>query len=104
MRMLRVANTTARFHHHCESCGIKIEPGTQYKRSTYFYDGRLCEWKSCLACELIVNDVYAWMSYQEEGVSEDDFCEWAECHRDDVKFGGAARAFLARVRDGAVTG
>lgn len=74
---------TARKPHRCLCCGaIAIQPGQMYHRETYVYDGRVYDWVSCADCNMIGGDVYEWYGEPGEGVSADEYDEWATEHQE----------------------
>lgn len=88
----------AREPHRCRSCGaVSVQPGEAYHRETLAHDGQIYDWVSCEPCDAIFPFVCdKWSIFADEGVSAEDFVEWAEDHRDDEVHGQAAREFLAR--------
>lgn len=74
----------ARIPHRCLYCGVvAIKAGQQYRREVYVYDGRIYTWVSCKDCAAISSDVYEWYGCPDEGVSADEFDEWALQYRDE---------------------
>ncbi|MET0888329.1 MAG: hypothetical protein ABWX92_17970 [Mycetocola sp.] len=87
---------SARKTHACRTCFAPAAlPGEAYKRQTYAYDGRVYDWVSCSACDEICGEVHSYVM-NDEGVTADDYYEWANELRDDPKHGADARAYLAR--------
>lgn len=68
----------ARKTHQCMTCNQPaIQPGEEYTRSTYVFDGRIYDWvmcKDCLACE---SYVFNWCSYIDDGIGAEQYEEWA---------------------------
>lgn len=97
--LLREKTVVARKAHHCGTCeGTAISPGESYSRQTYVYDGRVYDWVQCDGCRAIAGLVFTWMEdWYDEGISRDDYVEWAREHQDHPLHGDAARAYLARV-------
>lgn len=88
---------TARKPHRCMTCGaVAVQPGEEYVRDVYKYDGVVYVWIGCAPCLSITSDVVDWCNYIDEGVGQEDFEEWARDHADDETHGEAARAYLAR--------
>ena len=84
---------TARKAHGCMLCtATAIQPGQQYIREVYAFDGRVYTWISCTDCAAIGGEVYEWYGQPDEGVGADSYYEWACEHRDDAR----AVAYLAR--------
>lgn len=83
----------ARKSHRCEFCTGLIQPGEHYHRKTDVTDGRMSTFKVCEPCDDISFAVwsYSGMPY-DEGVSTDDFRDWAIEHPTRLD----ATAFLAR--------
>lgn len=95
--LLHQARPTARKVHRCSCCGGIIRAGQMYCRDTFVYDGRVYDWLTCPGCEPLRTIVDAWSSAAcGEGISADDYREWANDNQDDPVHGEVARAFLAR--------
>ena len=98
---LSASRPVARKAHRCDLCGIRIEPGEVYDRSTNLYDGRLYDWKSCrgpVGCGEVAHAIWSdpfWCPYGDEGLDADHAYEWAS---DQVRATGSplAAAFLTR--------
>lgn len=61
------------------------------------YDGRIYDWVQCQSCRAISTLVFVWMEVRyDEGITRDDYEEWAREHRDHPFHGEAALAYLAR--------
>lgn len=96
--LLSDKTVTARKVHVCMTCQQPaVQPGEQYRRATYAYDGRAYDVVSCALCRDLLDTVYRWSGMPDEGVGMDDFTEWAHEHRDDGTWGEEARAFIARL-------
>ena len=68
----------ARKRHRCEFCTGLIQPGEHYQRKTDVTDGRVSTLKVCEPCDDMTWEV--WMYFEmgyDEGVSTDDFRDWA---------------------------
>lgn len=90
---------TARKSHRCRNCNATvIQPGSEYVRETYVYDGRIYDWVSCDPCEKLTPLVWEWWYRPDEGVGADEFLDWAHEHVDDPKHCDAAQAYLERFR------
>ena len=86
----------ARKEHSCWVCGsCAVAIGQTYERAVYVYDGAAYTLNSCSACVEITPDVYAYVGggWREEGIHPDDFVEWADENRTDVR----AQALRARL-------
>lgn len=70
----------ARKNHQCDMCGGTIHKGEKYYWAKYIEDG-LYELKVCHLCNEIIYDVEEylddWRQVWEEGVTFDDYKEWA---------------------------
>lgn len=87
---------SARKIHRCRTCfAPAVLPGESYKRQTYAYDGMVYDWVSCRPCDEICGEVHSWV-LDDEGVTSEDYYEWADELRDDPKHGESARAYLKR--------
>ena len=98
---LRDSEPVARKPHRCDPCGVTIQPGTQYHRQTYVYDGRVYDWISCPECWQASVYVYAWADlYDQEGIDDERYAAWAyeshDCAADESER-AAATAYLIRV-------
>jgi hypothetical protein len=96
--LISSTRVVARKAHGCRTCpSTAIQPGTEYTRDVYKYDGSVYAWVQCDECCAIANAVWnwAWASH-DEGVGADEYQEWANEYADDPKHGEAARAYLAR--------
>lgn len=96
--LLKSKRVKARKSHQCETCNATaIEPGQEYQRGTYAYDGHVYDWVQCVACSAIGGLVYEWAGDPEEGVGRDDYIEWArEAQHEDTLTGERARWYLSR--------
>jgi hypothetical protein len=95
--LLKSRRPKARTQKRCSTCWGVIAAGEIYLRDTYKYDGAVYDWLQCRACEPLTTVVYRWVEPEShEGLSGEDFEEWACAHRDDPQHCAAARAFLAR--------
>lgn len=95
---------TARVRHQCQTCNRPAaEPGGQYTRETYVYDGRVYNWVQCQPCRGILVEVHAWSS-SDWGVGADEYAEWADEHATDDVLGDLARAHLARLTPASTQG
>lgn len=91
----------ARKVHRCDLCGIQINPGESYDRSTGIFDGHLYTWKSCrgiVGCNEVSRAIWTdpnWWPYGDEGLDWDLAVEWAS---DQVRVNGSplAAAYLTR--------
>lgn len=76
--LLREKTVTARKQHTCETCNATaVQPGDTYRRSTYAYDGRVYDWVQCDPCRNMAAEVFSWVGVTDEGVTGDDYTEWA---------------------------
>ncbi|MGV8912218.1 MAG: hypothetical protein ACOH14_06320 [Rhodoglobus sp.] len=75
---------------------MAVRPGERYDRSTYLDDGSVYDWVSCLLCKAVTDLVFEWAPYGDDGISPDDYREWATEMCNDVVHGEAARAWLLR--------
>lgn len=92
---------TARKTHLCCTCdALAADVGQKYRRTTYAYDGVVYNWVQCQACKDLAPAIYDWSSaYADEGITRDDYNEWAYDHKDaDNANGEAARDYLLRIR------
>ena len=96
MIVLSDTKPKARKDHRCSCCLGLIRKGVTYSRTTCIYDGRMYDWLSCPGCDDIASAVFNWIAYADEGVTADDYDEWARDHQDDTVYGQGARAYLAR--------
>lgn len=88
---------TARKVHRCMTCGQPaVQPGEQYKRETYVYDGHVYDWVQCPLCLALVSVIWEWAWHSDDGICEDDYQVWASEYRNDPEHGEAARAYLIR--------
>lgn len=95
--MLSSRTVTARKSHPCATCNTTaIRPGVRYVRESYVHDGAAYTWVSCEPCWGISHLVFQWWS-DDDGVSADEYAEWAQEHEDHPRHGEAARAYLARL-------
>lgn len=94
--MIASKDITARASHRCSACLARvIKPGDVYKRETYVQDGTIYVWNVCQPCEAITLTVMDWVVDHHEGITADDYREWAlETEH------GAAVAYLARAASG----
>ena len=96
-QLLKQLTPVASKAHLCGSCGaVAVRPGERYDRSTYLFDGSVYDWVSCLPCKGLASVVFDWMVEPDEGISRDDYHEWATEMANDVVHGEAARAWLFR--------
>jgi hypothetical protein len=98
--MLGDKTVVARKPHLCQTCdAIAVEKGQEYRRVTYAFDGTVYVWVQCEACRSLEPAITDWVQDYHEGISRDDYHEWAREHEhDENPNGDAARAYLARVR------
>lgn len=62
----------------CATCNEPAAlPGERYTYGIWFADGRVGTIRQCLACWALVGRVEAWLEYAEEGVTQEDYAEWA---------------------------
>lgn len=96
--LLREKTVVARKGHLCDTCETTaISVGETYSRQTYVHDGRVYDWVQCESSRAIAGLVFTWMEdWYDEGISRDDYVEWAREHRDHPLHGDAARAYLSR--------
>jgi hypothetical protein len=97
--LLSEKTVKARKPHACRCCEtVCIQPGDSYTRSTYVYDGRVYDWVICTGCAAITTDVWDWADGPEEGISAEDYQEWAQDMLASPHGGerDAAQAFLDR--------
>lgn len=96
--LLRSRTTTARKVHLCTTCQQPaVQPGEQYERTTYIYDGHFYSALDCTGCRAISGVVYEWCGMPDEGIGMDSYTEWAHEHRADETWGEEARAFIRRL-------
>jgi hypothetical protein len=97
--LLKSKTVTARKPHGCQTCdATAIQPGEQYQRDTYIYDGRVYDWVQCHGCAAISGLVWEWSTHPEEGIGRGDYEEWARDLKDaDTLEGERARWYLARI-------
>lgn len=76
---LREAARVARKAHACSLCVGVIAVGDKHHVSTNVWDGRVYDWRTCIACATdgIIHEVYDWAGQPDEGVGEDTAQEWA---------------------------
>lgn len=98
--LLRSSKPTARKTHRCYTCRAEIQPGEQYRRAVYLGDDGLYEWVTCPPCDELTQVVWNWAGQPYEGVTDEEFAEWARESTDDPR----ASAFLARVDAGSKAG
>lgn len=91
--LLRGSTPTARKAHRCYTCRGNITPGEKYNRSVYLGDDGLYEWVACLPCNALTPVVWDWAGRPDEGVTDEEFIEWARESPNDL----AAIAFLTRI-------
>jgi hypothetical protein len=96
--LLHEKKRRARKVHPCSTCGGPAAAvGELYVRSTYIYDDHIYDWVTCSPCRDITNAVYSWAYLPEEGITAEDYHEWAVAHeKAETPNGEAARAYLAR--------
>ena len=97
--LLKSKTVTARKPHGCQTCNATaIQPGEQYRRDTYIYDGRVYDWVQCAACSTLASMVFEWSGDPDEGIGRDEYIEWAReaCHEETLA-GERARWLLSRV-------
>lgn len=89
----------ARKAHVCSSCNAwAVQPGEEYERSTYVFDGHVYDWVQCAGCVAITSAVIHWLDgYRDDGIGADAYAEWAQEHADHTEHGEAARAYLSRL-------
>ena len=77
---MRHATPKARKPHECSLCLGPISPGETYSKTTYVYDGRVYDWRTCAAClaDKVSTAVFDWTEWDEDGIGPDDALEWAE--------------------------
>ena len=86
VRELKSSTPVSRGKVHCNGCGAVINKGVVYKRTTFVFDGAIYDWSSCPPCDEMTEDVAAWCSpLWGEGVSAEDFLEWAYEHSSDPR-------------------
>ena len=97
--LLSSKKVVARKAHPCMTCSVTaIQPGDEYHRQAYVYDGRAYTWVTCTDCQALVHDVWDWANRPwDEGIGPDAYLGWAEDHQDHPDCGDAARAYLARI-------
>lgn len=91
--LLRSSTPTARKAHRCYTCNGAIKPGEKYRRAVYLGDDGLYEWVTCPPCDELTQVVWDWAGRPHEGVTDEEFAEWARESSDDPR----AAAFLARI-------
>jgi hypothetical protein len=92
--LLRDSTPVARKAHKCRTCFASIDRGERYRRAAYLGDDGLYEWVSCLPCDDLLNDVWKWAGNPWEGVTDEDYAEWAREH---AATDSRAAAFLERI-------
>lgn len=81
IEQLKRRTPIARKAHKCNYChSFSIQPGHAYIRCTNVYDGRVYDWISCCACDMLVEEVWAYGGDGEEGLDSSMFYDWAESH------------------------
>lgn len=97
--LLKSKTVKARKPHGCRTCNATaIQPGEEYQRDTYIYDGRVYDWVQCAACSTLGGLVYEWAGYPEDGIGRDEYVEWArEVCREETLAGECARWYLSRI-------
>jgi len=97
--LLKTKDVIARKAHGCQTCNATaIQPGEMYTRDTYVYDGRIYDWVQCVECSTLGGAVFRWAGYPDEGVSRDEYYEWArELVDTDTLEGERARWYLSRI-------
>ena len=75
---LSQSNPVARKTHVCNMCLATIYPGDHYRRGVYVQDDGPYTLKECAHCQTLLDRVYDWADYPDEGVSEYDFLLWAQ--------------------------
>ena len=77
----------ARKPHECYACGAVINPGEEYFWEKYVNCDGLYELKSCLACDMAFPEVWnyvgEWRCISDEGITFEDYREWATDPDDD---------------------
>jgi hypothetical protein len=91
-RLMSEAKPVARRQHTCDWCFSKVEAGQRYRTLRVLDDYGFHTWKCCLPCLAMAPKVQKWTWDDEEGMSADDFLEWAHEHEEDPD----ATAFLVR--------
>lgn len=85
-RKLKSATPVSRGKVRCNCCGAVIDKGIVYQRDTFVFDDAIYDWSSCPPCDEMTEDVAAWCSpLWGEGVSAEDFLEWAYYHANDPR-------------------
>lgn len=96
--LLRSKKVRARKPHSCATCwGRAIEPGDEYQRDTYVFDGRIYDWVQCVLCAQISRTVFAWAIDAYDGIGQSEYTEWAQDHVDSPEHGPTARLYLNRL-------
>lgn len=103
--LIRSKTAKARKTHKCQTCSeTAVEPGQTYTRDTYAYEGTVYDWVQCTACSALTDAVWDWIVYTDEGISREEYYEWAnEFVDEDTPNGEAARAYLERIGEFAPT-
>ena len=77
----------ARKPHECYACGAVINPGEEYCWEKYVNCDGHNELKSCLACDMAFPEVWnyvgEWRCISDEGITFEDYREWATDPDDD---------------------
>lgn len=76
-RLISETRPVARKAHTCAPCRTTIQPGDIYHRQVSVEDLGFSTWKACEPCADIVNEVFVWSYYPDEGVNAEDYLEWA---------------------------
>lgn len=96
--LLRSKRVKARKSHSCATCwGRAIEPGDEYQRDTYAFDGTVYDWVQCAPCAAMSPLIFAWAIDSDEGIGQGEYAEWAEDHLNDPDHGVTARLYMNRL-------
>lgn len=70
----------ARKVYRCGMCTVRIGVSDLHQVDTYVFDGRVYNWRTCLACESdgITNAVSSWAGHPDEGVAAEAAIDWAD--------------------------
>ena len=75
MQILSETTPTAKKKHRCNFCGQPINTGEKYEAQFIVNDGDAFAWKTHSSCSALVDKLDMYSRCDDEGVTEDDFCE-----------------------------
>lgn len=80
--VLKEIYPTANKEHICEFCSGKIQPGEKYVRQTNIYYGLVYDFITHQECKDVAHELRMYDDC-DDGVSEDDFCEFIRMYVQD---------------------